>query len=87
MNEYDYLIINIQHMFFHYMMTMKNSPDEWKNKNYIEQPIYSNYLNRAEWNFILSKHGFQFINGNDIGDSTMKVTYDNQYFAFYKMIQ
>jgi ubiquinone/menaquinone biosynthesis C-methylase UbiE len=86
LTQLDFLIVNIQHLLYHYMYDVKKNPNEWKNKNYIKKPIFQKYYNFMEWDFILSKYGFRWITGNKISESMSEMTtYDNKEFSIYQI--
>jgi ubiquinone/menaquinone biosynthesis C-methylase UbiE len=85
-NKYDFFIVYIQHLLYNYMYDIKNNPNEWKNRNYIQNPTFQKYYNFVEWDFILLKHGFTFMVGKTISENLSdKKTYDNQFFSIYQI--
>lgn len=79
LNFYDNLIIDIQHTFFAFLYD--------KNKNYIKHPLYSNYLNRMEFEFLFNKK-FKLIScDNYYKTIDMQKRYDQQFYQIYKAIK
>jgi ubiquinone/menaquinone biosynthesis C-methylase UbiE len=77
----DRIIINIQHMLFSALYD--------KQKDYIENPIYTQCYNDYEWNYIMNKNKFICETKNILNfgnEYTFKNKYDNIYYAFYKKI-
>ncbi len=76
-NDFDNMILEILHTLFEYFSD--------GNKNVINEPNYSNYLNWCEWDFIFTEHSFSYIFGDYIFTTIEHNTrFDNIYYAFYK---
>lgn len=79
LNFYDDLIIDIQHLFFAFLYD--------KNKNYIKNPLYSNYLNRMEFEFMFKKKFKLIKSENYYKTIDMQKRYDQQFYQIYKVIK
>ena len=78
LNYYDKLLIEIQHTFFAYLYD--------KNKKYIENPYYSNYLNNMEFQYIFTeKFNLKLIDSGVYYQTIdMQKRYDSQFYQIYK---
>ena len=75
-NDYDKLIINIQHMLYSALYDKKN--------NYIENPDYIYLLNKYEWSFLLKKYDLEFIKGGKLDSINEYLPrYDNRFYSFF----
>ena len=78
-NYLDNLIIEIQHTFFAYFYD--------KNKNIINNQMYSNYYSSMELEYIFKNHNFKpLIKDNLYQTIGMQRRYDNQYYQIFRKI-
>ncbi len=79
-NYFDYtdeMIIDIQHTIFAYLYD--------KNKNYIDNPDYTLYLNFLEWDYLLDKHKFIRVkSGTQYQSIRREKRYDELFFGIYR---
>ena len=75
-NDYDKLIINIQHMLYSSLYDKK--------KNYIENPDYIYLFNQYEWKYLLEDVGlYSLENGPLVSFDNYNPRYDNRFYGFF----
>jgi len=73
LNDYDHLIIDMEHSMNSYLYEKK--PDT-------AYAIYHNYL---EWDYIVAQHGLKWVMGLPLtGSIGFEIRYDNPYYAIYQ---
>lgn len=73
----DHILIDVQHLLFAYLYD--------KNKTYLENPVYSQYFNFIEWDYIMNQYKFKFIGSNTVYQSIRRdVRYDEQFWGIYQ---
>jgi ubiquinone/menaquinone biosynthesis C-methylase UbiE len=75
-DDYDHLMLDVLHFLYEILVD--------KNKEYRENPAYSSYYNWVEWNFILKKFNFNFLENNVLFSTINdEVRYDNIFYSFF----
>lgn len=71
--DIDHMIVDIEHMIYGYVYDNKY------------EPSYAHYRNKMEWNYLMKKSGFDFIEGDYINYGvSMEIEPNRRYYAIYR---
>lgn len=76
-NDFDKILLDIEHKMYGVIYD--------KRKNYCNNPDFMITYNRYEWNYLLSKVGFQYVCDDVLYFNTERIIrYDKPFYSFYK---
>ena len=85
-DEFDGLLIDIQHLMYSYLRDYYKNPKNYK--NYITQPDFNRYFNVIEWDYIFMKHNFEYQYANSLQSKMIyNPSFDNQFYCIYKNVK